>query len=268
MSYVIGESHPGSNWGAFFIDGFVKRRRACRTKTKGVYLEDVVPTLLVIDNYDSFTYNLVQMFMRYDLDIRVHRSDRINLDQVAAFLPDYILISPGPKDPEHAGISKEVIRRLYRTVPILGVCLGMQCINEVFGGRTVRSPKPTHGKTSPVFHHGKALFARMPSPFTAARYHSLVVQPSSQALTEALAITGTTADGTIMGLSHNRFPLHGLQFHPESFLTEQGFTIVEAFLRQGPLAAARALDQSRQPAISPFLSTSPENRPDVHARGC
>ena len=226
-----------------------------------------MPTLLVIDNYDSFTYNLVQMFMCYDLDIRVHRSDRITLDQVGASSPEYILISPGPKDPEHAGISKSVIRRFYRTVPILGVCLGMQCINEVFGGQTVRSAAPTHGKTSRVFHQGRALFARMPSPFTAARYHSLAVQPSAGALEGELVITGQTEDGTIMGLSHHRFPLHGLQFHPESFLTEQGFTLIEAFLRLGPLAARLEQTAPRQPTMAPFLSTLP-GRPVVQARAC
>ena len=195
-------------------------------------------TLLVIDNYDSFTYNLVQMFMCYDLSIQVHRSDRICLDRVARTSPDYLLISPGPKDPAHAGISKAVIRTFYRSVPILGVCLGMQCINEVFGGRTVRSPVPTHGKTSPVFHCNEALFARMPSPFTAARYHSLAVEPASAALKRDLRITGQTEDGLIMGLSHRHFPLHGVQFHPESFLTQDGFSLVEAFLALGPLKAA------------------------------
>ena len=227
-----------------------------------------MPTLLVIDNYDSFTYNLVQMFMCYELDIQVHRSDQISPDQVAASSPDYILISPGPKDPEHAGISKAVIRQFYRTVPILGVCLGMQCINEVFEGRTVRSPVPTHGKTSPVYHQGKALFARMPSPFTAARYHSLAVQPSPRALEEELTITGKTADGTIMGLSHSRFPLHGLQFHPESFLTERGFSLIESFLRLGPLAAKLESEDPRQRPSRPFLSTEPANRAVVQAGAC
>jgi len=197
-----------------------------------------VATLLVIDNYDSFTYNLVQMFMCYDLSIEVHRSDRISLNLVSRRKPDYLLISPGPKDPAHAGISKEVIGAFYRTVPILGVCLGMQCINEVFGGRTVRSPVPTHGKTSLVFHRNQALFARMPTPFTAARYHSLAVEPASAALKRDLRITGRTEDGLIMGLSHRDFPLHGVQFHPESFLTQDGFSLVEAFLALGPLKAA------------------------------
>lgn len=210
-------------------------------------------TLLVIDNYDSFTYNLVQMFMCYDLSIRVHRSDRISLDQVARTEPDYLLISPGPKDPTHAGISKEVIRTFYRTVPILGVCLGMQCINEVFGGRTVRSPVPTHGKTSLVFHRNEALFARMPSPFTAARYHSLAVEPASAALKRDLRITGQTEDGLVMGISHRRFPLHGVQFHPESFLTQDGFFLVEAFLALGPLKTA--MDKTIRPRpYTPWMS--------------
>jgi len=226
-----------------------------------------VATLLVIDNYDSFTYNLVQMFMCYDLSIQVHRSDRITLDEVAASSPDYILISPGPKDPEHAGISKGAIQRFYRTVPILGVCLGMQCINEVFGGRTVRCPTPTHGKTSPVFHRQEALFAHTPSPFTVARYHSLAVQPSSRALEKELVITGKTADGTIMGLSHQRFPLHGLQFHPESFLTEQGFTLIESFLQLGAFKA-ELKNTPRQQSIEPFLSPEPGNWRILPARAC
>ena len=192
-------------------------------------------TLLVIDNYDSFTYNLVQMFMRDDLDIQVFRSDQLRLNRAVDLRPDYLLISPGPKDPDHAGISKAVIRRFYRTIPVLGVCLGMQCINEVFGGRTVRSLVPTHGKTSPVVHRNQGLFTGMPSPFTAARYHSLVVQPAAEALEAALTVTARTEDGTIMGLSHKRFPLHGVQFHPESFLTEQGATMIDTFLGLGPL---------------------------------
>lgn len=192
-------------------------------------------TLLVIDNYDSFTYNLVQMFKGYDLSIQVCRSDRITLGRVSRDAPDYMLISPGPRDPGHAGISKDLIRAFYRTTPILGVCLGMQCINEIFGGRTVRATAPVHGKTSLVHHRQEALFAQTPSPFTVARYHSLAVSPSSTALEKHLVVTAQTADGTIMGLSHNRFPLHGVQFHPESFLTEHGYTLIENFLRLGPL---------------------------------
>ncbi len=191
--------------------------------------------LLVLDNYDSFTYNLVQMFGQYPLDIQVHRSDQIGLDAVAALAPDYILISPGPKDPMHAGISISLIKAWSARVPILGVCLGMQCLNEAFGGRTVRSPQPLHGKTSAVYHQGDGLFQRLPSPFRAARYHSLVVQPDPVALRGELTVTARTGDHLIMGLSHRRYPLHGVQFHPESFLTEHGYRLVENFLNLGPM---------------------------------
>lgn len=190
---------------------------------------------LVIDNYDSFTYNLVQMFRCYPLSIEVARSDRIELPGVEAMAPDYILISPGPKDPAHAGISMPLIRRWHTHVPILGVCLGMQCINEVFGGRTVRSPRPMHGKTSPVTHRGLGLFKGVPSPFKAARYHSLAVEPAAGAKKSELQITARSPEGTIMGLSHRLLPLHGVQFHPESFLTEHGFRLIENFLAMGPL---------------------------------
>jgi anthranilate synthase component 2 len=188
--------------------------------------------LLVIDNYDSFTYNLVQMFLQYDLDILVFRSDKLALNQVLALEPDYLLVSPGPKDPAHAGISIPIIREWHRRIPILGVCLGMQCINEVFKGRTVRAPIPRHGKVSAVHHDGQALFTGLPSPFTAARYHSLMVEVHSR----SLAVTARSDDGVIMGLSHPEFPLHGVQFHPESFMTESGFELVENFLRLGALA--------------------------------
>ena len=223
--------------------------------------------LLVIDNYDSFTYNLVQMFMHYELSIQVHRSDRITLAGVAAESPDYVLISPGPRDPGHAGISKGLIQAFYQTTPILGVCLGMQCINEVFGGRTVRSPVPMHGKTSLVYHPQKTLFSQMPSPFIAARYHSLVVQPSAAALEQHLVVTGRTADGTIMGLSHNQFPLHGIQFHPESFMTEHGFSLVENFLRLGPLKRDLATDAPSR-AANPVHPVETGSRMTVEARAC
>jgi anthranilate synthase component 2 len=186
--------------------------------------------LLVIDNYDSFTYNLVQMFRCYPLHIQVFRSDQISLEQAAAFSPDYILISPGPKDPLHAGISMALIERWYKRIPILGVCLGMQCINEVFGGRTIRSPRPLHGKTSMVLHNGQGVFQGLPSPFKAARYHSLVIAPDPEMLKGELTITARTKNQTIMGISHRRYALHGVQFHPESFMTDHGFHLVENFL--------------------------------------
>jgi anthranilate synthase component 2 len=183
--------------------------------------------LLVLDNYDSFTYNLVQMFRNYALEIDVVRSDRIELDGIESRKPNYILISPGPRDPAHAGISIPLIRRWHRNVPILGVCLGMQCMNEAFGGKTVRAPVPVHGKISSIEHTGTGIFKNVPSPFAAARYHSLMTTPADES---PLVITAQSADGVIMGLSHPEYPLHGVQFHPESFLTEYGFLLVENFL--------------------------------------
>ena len=197
----------------------------------GIFLRCTVTKLLVIDNYDSFTYNLVQMFMRYDLDIEVHRCDGISVEQVERSGADYILISPGPKDPAHAGISVRLIKALCGKVPILGVCLGMQCINEAFGGNTVRAPVPMHGKTSLVHHSNWGIFKDIPSPFIAARYHSLIVRLNKN----GLFVTSRSRDGVIMGISHPSAPLHGVQFHPESFLTEHGFLLVENFLRLGPL---------------------------------
>lgn len=191
--------------------------------------------LLVLDNYDSFTFNLVQMFRRYELGISVFRADKITVEEIEDQNPDYILISPGPKDPAAAGVSIETILRLHRRFPIFGVCLGMQCINEAFGGVTVRAPSPMHGKTSPVHHEGRGLFAGMSSPVTAARYHSLAVAN----VDPVLEVTARTSDGVIMGLSHREHPLHGVQFHPESFLTEGGFSIIENFLATRPLEGAR-----------------------------
>lgn len=191
-----------------------------------------MPKLVVIDNYDSFTFNLVQMFMHYDLDIKVHRSDSVSVKQLKDNIPDYILISPGPKDPLHAGISMQVIEHFHAFVPILGVCLGMQCINEVFGGSTVRARLPVHGKTSSIFHNSKSLFQGLPQPFTAARYHSLVVRPAEFS---ALSITAWSQDQVIMGLSHPQYPLCGVQFHPESFLTPSGTLLIKNFLKLGVL---------------------------------
>ncbi len=197
--------------------------------------------LVVIDNYDSFTYNLVQMLRQYPLEIDLFRNDAVALADVERLVPDYILISPGPRDPMHAGISMALIEAWYRRVPILGVCLGMQCINEVFNGRTVASPRPLHGKTSEVYHEGGGIFTAIEAPFLAARYHSLVVRPEPEALEGSLTITARTADGIIMGISHRRYPLHGVQFHPESFLTQHGFRMVENFLDLGPLENANEL---------------------------
>lgn len=190
---------------------------------------DILKKLLVIDNYDSFTYNLVQMFMPYDLLIDVRRSDALSVDDVKTLRPDYILISPGPRDPAHAGISTRLVKEFYQEVPILGVCLGMQCINEAFGGKTVRAPLPMHGKTSVIEHTGEFIFKGIPQRFNAARYHSLMVSMEKN----DLKVTSKSEDGVSMGLSHLRYPLHGVQFHPESFLTEHGFKLIDNFLKLG-----------------------------------
>jgi anthranilate synthase component 2 len=195
---------------------------------------NTMATLLVIDNYDSFTFNLVQMFRQYDLVIKVYRSDQVSERQVRIIDPDYILISPGPGNPSQAGISKTLIRAFYTEKPILGVCLGMQCIGEVFGGQTVRAPVPVHGKTSRVDHDGRGLFCGIPSPFTVARYHSLMIAPPEDP--RGLRFNAHCDEGrVIMGLYHDSYPLFGVQFHPESFLTDHGFDMIESFLRSGPL---------------------------------
>jgi len=187
--------------------------------------------LLVIDNYDSFTFNLVQMFRGYELEVSVFRADALSVEDVLHVRPDYVLVSPGPKTPSSAGISTELIRRCQGEFPILGVCLGMQCMNEAFGGSTVHAPVPMHGKTSVVHHDGMGLFEGVPQPFTVARYHSLAISGT----TESLRINARSTDGVPMAVQHVRHPLFGVQFHPESFLTEYGFTLVENFLRAGPL---------------------------------
>jgi anthranilate synthase component 2 len=204
--------------------------------------------LLVIDNYDSFTYNLVQMFRQYELEIQVYRSDMITLQQIEALGPDYLLISPGPKDPAHAGISIPLIKTFHRQIPILGVCLGMQCMNEAFGGHTLRAPVPMHGKTSMIHHNNDGIFSGICSPFPATRYHSLMVAFNHS----ALKVTARSPDGVIMGMSHPEFPLHGVQFHPESFLTENGYLLVENFLRLGPLTLA---DSGMRSANGTFLDS-------------
>ena len=199
------------------------------------------PTLLVIDNYDSFTFNLVQMFLQYPLEIQVFRSDQIRLRDIETLNPDYILISPGPRNPSFTGVSIPLIQSFFQQTPILGVCLGMQCIGEVFGGKTVRAPLPRHGKTSKIRHNAQHLFQGIPSPFSAARYHSLMTLFESS----ILEITATSEDGVIMGISHPTYPLHGVQFHPESFLTEHGFTLVENFLKLGALTTPKRKIQKK-----------------------
>jgi anthranilate synthase/aminodeoxychorismate synthase-like glutamine amidotransferase len=184
--------------------------------------------LLVIDNYDSFTYNLVQYFGELGADPLVKRNDEITLDEIAALKPSRICISPGPCTPNEAGISNEVIKRFGPTTPLFGVCLGHQCIGHVFGGDVVRADRLMHGKTSPILHHDTGVFTGLPNPFDATRYHSLLVK--RETFPAALEITAETAEGEIMGLRHREFPIHGVQFHPESILTLEGKKLLQNFL--------------------------------------
>lgn len=184
--------------------------------------------ILVIDNYDSFTFNLVQLIGCVERDVMVRRNDQIGIEEIRTLAPRGIVISPGPGRPENAGISVDVIRQMGPTTPVLGVCLGHQGIGLTFGGKVVQAPTLMHGKTSQVFHSRSGLYRDVPSPFTATRYHSLVV--SRDDLPQELEVTAQTEDGVIMGLRHKRFPIEGVQFHPESILTEKGEQIVRNWL--------------------------------------
>jgi anthranilate synthase/aminodeoxychorismate synthase-like glutamine amidotransferase len=185
--------------------------------------------LLVIDNYDSFTYNLVQYFGELGADPVVKRNDAVTADEVERMRPDKIVISPGPGTPADAGISMGLIRRFGPKLPILGVCLGHQSIGEVYGGKVVRAERLMHGKTSPIRHDGKGVFAGLPNPFEATRYHSLLVEKKS--VPACLEVTADTAEGEIMGLRHREFPVHGVQFHPESILSKEGKDLLANFLK-------------------------------------
>jgi anthranilate synthase/aminodeoxychorismate synthase-like glutamine amidotransferase len=185
--------------------------------------------LLVIDNYDSFTYNLVQYFGELNVDLVVKRNDKISIDEIRKLQPERICISPGPGRPENAGISSEIIRELGAHTPILGVCLGHQCIAQVFDGEVVRAEKLMHGKTSTIRHNGRGVFQNLAQPLEATRYHSLIVRRES--LPDSLEITAETDEGEIMGLQHRQLPIHGVQFHPESILTADGKKLLANFLR-------------------------------------
>jgi anthranilate synthase/aminodeoxychorismate synthase-like glutamine amidotransferase len=190
------------------------------------------PMLLLIDNYDSFTYNLAQYFGELGCELVIKRNDEISLDEIAALAPKHICISPGPCTPREAGISKDVVLRFGAKIPILGVCLGHQCIAEAYGGKIVRASTLVHGKSSTIRHNGSALFTDLPAPFEAGRYHSLAVERSS--FPACLEIIAESEDGEIMALRHREFPVYGVQFHPESVLTCDGKKILGRFLLHSP----------------------------------
>ncbi|ASR49681.1 MULTISPECIES: aminodeoxychorismate/anthranilate synthase component II [Paenibacillus] len=186
--------------------------------------------ILVIDNYDSFTYNLVQYLGELGEEVTVKRNDEIDVKGIEELAPEHILISPGPCTPNEAGISLDVIRHFKGRIPIFGVCLGHQAIGQAFGGKVIRAERLMHGKTSPILHHNNSVFEGLPSPFTATRYHSLLVERES--LPECLEITAETAEGEIMGLRHKEFAVEGVQFHPESIITDYGHQLLRNFLKR------------------------------------
>ncbi|MEO8304102.1 MAG: aminodeoxychorismate/anthranilate synthase component II [Betaproteobacteria bacterium] len=188
--------------------------------------------LLMIDNYDSFTYNLVQYLGELGADVHVHRNDAITLDQVAAWEPEAIVISPGPCTPNEAGICVPLIQRFAGKIPILGVCLGHQAIGQAFGGRISRAQHVMHGKVSPVTHDGRGVFAGLPSPFTVTRYHSLAIEPAT--MPACLEVTAQADDGEVMGVRHRELAVEGVQFHPEAILTEHGHALLKNFLDRVP----------------------------------
>lgn len=215
--------------------------------------------ILLIDNYDSFVFNLARYFERLGRPTCVMRNDAIDAAAVQSLRPEAIVLSPGPCAPAQAGCSLEIVKQLHAELPILGVCLGHQTIAEALGGRVVRAAEPVHGRTSSVFHDGQGLFAGLPSPLTACRYHSLVVEEAS--LPADLEATARTADGVVMGLRHKRLPLVGLQFHPESILTDFGFELLANFLRLAglpvPPATPSIASERRDPPRNERLPSAP-----------
>ena len=219
--------------------------------------------ILLLDNYDSFVYNLARYVRELGEQPAVHRNDTLSVEDVTEMAPSHIIISPGPCSPTEAGISTDLVRLLGATIPVLGVCLGHQCIGAAYGGEIVRAGQPMHGKTSMIHHRGQGLFRGLPAPFRATRYHSLVIAPAS--VPDELEVTASSEDGEIMAVQHRHHPVHGLQFHPESVLTEHGYRLVDHFLhgvpatpRLVPLAADGAL----VPA-SPDSGTLASNPPSV-----
>jgi anthranilate synthase/aminodeoxychorismate synthase-like glutamine amidotransferase len=211
--------------------------------------------ILLIDNYDSFVFNLARYFERLGQTTRVVRNDAISVDEITALNPSLIVLSPGPCTPNEAGCSLEVVRQLAGRVPILGICLGHQAIGAAFGGRVVRANEPVHGRTSQIFHDGQSLFAELPSPIVACRYHSLVVERES--LSEELVVTAWTADGTIMAVAHRQWPVVGLQFHPESILTDSGYDLLAAALRSAGISLPNVLPHIADERVATIPTSVP-----------
>jgi anthranilate synthase/aminodeoxychorismate synthase-like glutamine amidotransferase len=204
--------------------------RLLRSNAALQFLKSALIMLLIIDNYDSFTYNLVQYFGEMGATMEIRRNDQITLDDIATMKPSHICVSPGPCTPKEAGISNDVIRRFGVSIPLLGVCLGHQCIGDVFGGEVIRAPRLMHGKVSRIKHSGKSVFRDMPEDFEATRYHSLIIKRNS--LPSCLEVTAVSADDEteVMGVCHKELPIHGVQFHPESILTQDGKRLLKNFL--------------------------------------
>lgn len=214
--------------------------------------------ILLVDNYDSFVYNLARYFERLGQETLVVRNDAIDADRVRQLAPGALVLSPGPCAPQQAGASLDLVRAFNQELPILGVCLGHQTIAAALGGRVVRSPEPVHGRASEVFHDGCGVFTELPNPLRAGRYHSLVVDPAT--LPDVFAVTARTADGLVMGLSHRHFPVVGVQFHPESILTDHGYTMLGQFLKMAGLAVpgpSPTMADEHSTVISRPLPTTP-----------
>ena len=210
--------------------------------------------ILLIDNYDSFVYNLARYVQELGEMPLVRRHDALSVDDVLDLAPSHIIISPGPCSPREAGISTELVRRLGGNIPILGVCLGHQCIGAAYGGEIVRAGLPMHGKISRIHHGGRGIFAGLPSPFVATRYHSLVIAPAS--IPQSLAVTATSEDGEIMAVQHVTHPVYGVQFHPESVLTEHGYRLLDHFLHGVPATPRQLPNAADGAVVTPDLGVS------------
>ncbi len=231
------------------LGGGWRRAVVARHWNRKTYPGSDSPLILLIDNYDSFVFNLARYFCRLGQETHVVRNDAITPAQVSALAPSAIVISPGPRAPNEAGCSLEVVKEFAGTIPLLGVCLGHQAIAQAFGGNIVRAVEPMHGRASPVFHDGSPLFAGLENPFTAGRYHSLVAEKSS--LPAALKVTAHTQDGAIMGLQHRDWAVYGVQFHPESVLTRQGYRLLKNFLEIAGLTVPSLPSMSNELLLPP-----------------